>query len=196
MDQSALNTVRSSISSIVNLSEARNISKMRKQKPNEIEWCTVNYEPTQQIKEVNHSAISTVKTGTDSSELKKSSNDPVPFGLKNQNQSSWITEKPKEEKSPSKENKISKRYEKLGLASKLIQSILESVDQDPSLQLALLDECQWAIESKHKKSVKAKSGNIKLRQAVRKHSNKENGSIEYEVALSSVQDMLSHHASL
>lgn len=37
MDQSALNTVRSSISSIVNLSEARNISKMRKQKPDEIE---------------------------------------------------------------------------------------------------------------------------------------------------------------
>jgi len=48
----------------------------------------VNYEPTQQIKEVNQSAISTVKTSTDSSELKKSSNDPVPFGLKNQNQSS------------------------------------------------------------------------------------------------------------
>lgn len=58
------------------------------------------------------------------------------------------------------------------------------------MQLALLEECKLIIQSKIKqsnKSIKPKTGSVKLRQSVKKFSNKENTNIEYEFAFDNLK---------
>ena len=48
------------------------------------------------------------------------------------------------------------------------------------------------MKNKKSNNNKSKAGGLKLRQAVKKFANKENNSIEYELALSNIQDLFKH----
>ena len=128
---------------------------------------------------------------------KCSINEAIPFNVIDENVENSFDEKNQYLNPKKLINKgiSADKYETLGLASKLIFNMLEWIESDESLQLAVLDEWKLLIESKmkiKKRNNKSKPNGLKLRQAVKKFANKENNSIEYEVALSNIQDLFKH----
>ncbi|CAI2386858.1 unnamed protein product [Moneuplotes crassus] len=82
-------------------------------------------------------------------------------------------------------------YDSLGLAANLIKTILEQVNSDPSLQLSVLCEVQNMIGKPDQcLASQSKSTNLNLRRSIKKFSNNDNNTIEYEVTVSHIQDLL------
>lgn len=128
--------------------------------------------------------------------VRQSLNETTPFSIRDSNLSLDGSQPLQSDVTP--KNSKKDKFEALGLASKLIMNILEAAEADESLQLSILDECKFLIESRRKKTkrlVHPNTGNTKLRQAVKKYSNKENNSMEYEIALSNIQDIFKHKSA-
>jgi hypothetical protein len=187
-------SVRSSAANIINYNEARNISKLNKQREELNETCEVNIEPVDSSGCQTPDIFSTIQY-RGNNVLQNSTIEWMPLvqrdtntPSKNENTKKCCFERLTE---------VDDKYQSLGLACNLIVEILNSVQTDPMLQLDALDEWKRMIETKnsvkYNQSSKAKNFcNLKLRQAIRRQLNKENDSIEFRVVLLNIQDLLGH----
>mmetsp|Transcript_31115 Transcript_31115/g.27518 ORF Transcript_31115/g.27518 Transcript_31115/m.27518 type:complete len:138 (+) Transcript_31115:1485-1898(+) len=119
--------------------------------------------------------------------IKSEIDEDLPLGVKDQNTTihERTGEKDNERKAKKQDN-----YDNLGLAANLIQNILSSIEPNPNMQLAVLQECMLNIDSSDTlKSSKTGSANLKLRRSMRKFSHKENSSLQYDVTMSHIQDL-------
>lgn len=181
-------------SAILDFHEIRNRNKLRRQVHDTVDLSEINIEPIKErVSAGSNSFMNTLNYKSTSSLVRSSLNETAPLKTKDENKISKLNYlSTSKDQSTKKQVKIDK-FETLALATTMIQHILECIEPDESLQLAVLDECRLLVENKSKQGksriCKPKTGSVKLRQAIKKVSNKENNTIEYELALSSIQDI-------
>jgi hypothetical protein len=178
-----LQSLRVSMNEIVDFKEMRNRNKLNRQNNENSDLSELISIQRENVTSQNIQNLVNSK-----SSLSLIRNDIKPFAEVDENTSSFYDSESKVSYKKTLNNEDN--FETLGLAGKMILGILQSTDISQSMQLALLDECRFAIESKMKKKhFKPTTTNIKLRQAL-KSSSKENADIKYEIALSHIQDAL------
>jgi hypothetical protein len=178
-----LKSIRASLNDIVDFKEMRNRNKLNRQHESS------DLSELMKIQRVNINSQSMISSGNSKSLMCLHRVEVAPFAERNENTNVCYESTANILNKQDQSNRDN--FETLGLAGKLIMGILESVDCNKSMQLALLDEVKFALESKMKKKkhFKPKKTNLKLRQAL-KSSSKENTDIKYEIALSHVKDVL------
>ena len=181
-------------SAILDFHEIRNRNKLRRQMHDTVDLSDVNIEPIKERVSVgSNSFMNTLNYKSTSSLVRSSLNETAPLKTKDENKMSKLSYHTTSKDKSAKKQVKSDKFETLALATTMIQHILECIEPDESLQLAVLDECRLLVETKGKQGksrvCKPKTGSVKLRQAIKKVSNKENNSIEYELAMSNIQDI-------